>query len=245
MKTVYYETIDSTNEEAKRRFAAGEAEPLLIWANMQTAGKGRNGRSFYSPENTGLYFSVLYPCSSKQMLQDFIFVTTAAAVAVCKSLRKNTGADAGIKWINDVYVGGKKACGILAEATYRGDELGVIVGIGINLSTKDFPKEISDVASGIGDFTKEQLHEMREAILADVGDALCDYFKNPSDHSAIIASYRQMSVVLGKEVSFVRQGENEIHGIAKDILDDGSLLVACEDGEHILNSGEIHLSFYR
>ena len=61
MKTVYYETIDSTNEEAKRRFAAGEAEPLLIWANMQTAGKGRNGRSFYSPENTGLYFSVLYP----------------------------------------------------------------------------------------------------------------------------------------------------------------------------------------
>ena len=245
MKTVYYAEIDSTNEEAKRRFAAGEAEPLLICANMQTAGKGRNGRSFYSPENTGIYFSLLYPCKDSKMLEESIFVTTAAAVAVCSAIRKTTGADAGIKWVNDVYVSGRKVCGILAEAAFRQSgtiqELGIIVGIGINLTTKDFPKEISDVASGIGDFTGDELQEMKEAILNDVGNALCDYFKNPTDHKRILEEYRNLSIVLGKEVSFSRQGESLTRGVAKDVLEDGSLVVVCEDGEHILNSGEIHL----
>ena len=264
MKTVYYAEIDSTNEEARRRFAAGEAEPLLLWANMQTAGKGRNGRSFYSPENTGLYFSLLYPCNNKTVLQDSIFVTTVAAVAVCEALREPAGVDAGIKWVNDVYVGGRKVCGILAEAAFREDALGIIVGIGINLSTHDFPKEIENLAGGVGDYSEDRLAAMKEAILEHVGDELCEFFQTTEENRAaepaeaaggasglsdreafrkrILASYKEMSIVLGKEVSFCKQGEESEHGIAKEILDDGSLVVACADGDHILNSGEIHLA---
>ena len=248
-RSEHIKTIDSTNEELKRRFLQGENAPLLIWADEQTAGKGRNGRSFYSPQNTGIYFSFLYPCRDKEMLGESVFVTTVAAVAVCSALREITGADAGIKWVNDVYVSGRKVCGILAEAVFRREELGIIVGIGINLTTTDFPDEIAGIAAGVGNFDDMQLSVIKERILESVGERLLECFlsaenaaQNPVRRK-IIDEYREMSIVLGKEVSFHKQGDEEQKGIATDILEDGSLVVACEDGEHILNSGEIHLSF--
>lgn len=252
MNVEHINTIDSTNEELKRRFLQGENAPLLIWADEQTAGKGRNGRSFYSPQNTGIYFSFLYPCKDKEMLGESVFVTTVAAVAVCSALREITGADVGIKWVNDVYVSGRKVCGILAEAVFRGEELGIVVGIGINLTTTDFPDEIAGIAAGVGSFDDAQLSVIKKRILESVGERLLEFFlsaenavqnPNSSYRKMIIDEYREMSIVLGKEVSFHKQGDEEQKGIAKDILEDGSLVVACEDGEHILNSGEIHLSF--
>ena len=264
MNVEHINTIDSTNEELRRRFLQGENAPLLIWADEQTAGKGRNGRSFYSPQNTGIYFSFLYPCKDKEMLGESVFVTTVAAVAVCSALREITGADAGIKWVNDVYVNGRKVCGILAEAVFRGEELGIVVGIGINLTTTDFPDEIAGIAAGVGSFDDAQLSVIKKRILESVGERLLEFFlsaENAVQNSVsgtptageertkslyrrkIIDEYREMSIVLGKEVSFHKQGDEEQKGIAKDILEDGSLVVACEDGEHILNSGEIHLSF--
>lgn len=148
-----YESIDSTNEEIKRLAELGAVEGTVAIANEQTAGKGRQGRSFYSPKNTGIYMSLLLRPEGRPT--DALFITTAAAVAVASAIRKVTGEPAGIKWVNDVYIDGKKICGILAEAALD-EKVGikyVVLGIGINVATKDsdFPEEIGGVASSIAE----------------------------------------------------------------------------------------------
>ena len=241
---------DSTNEELKRRFLTGESEPLLLRADEQTAGKGRNGHSFYSPQNTGVYFSLLYPCEDEKILEDTIFVTTLSAVSVCRTLRKSAGADTEIKWINDIYLKSKKVCGILAEAVYRenpagGRKLGIIVGIGINLSTAEFPEDVRQVAGSLGAFSEEELEKLKEAILSAVGAELLYFFEHPKDadfREKIISEYREMSMVIGKKVSFYKDGGAVESGVAKTILDDGSLVVENSEGKiTVLSSGEIHL----
>ena len=242
---IHFQTIDSTNEEAKRRFHNGERETVLISADCQTAGKGRNGRSFYSPMDTGIYFSFIYCDEGRHGLTDMIFVTTAAAVFVCDALIRTTRVNAGIKWVNDVYVEEKKVCGILAEAVFDGDTTGIVVGIGINLSTREFPKEIREIASGVGDFSEEELWEIKSSILQYVGDGLNEFFRNCEDkeyRKEILEAYKKLSVVIGKSVSFYEKGDVLYTGVARDIEEDGSLLVELDSGEtRRLDSGEIHL----
>ena len=142
-----------------------ERKPILFWADEQTAGKGRNNREFFSPKNTGLYFSYLYCVKKPKEIKDRIFVTTAAAVFTAKALRQYAGADAKIKWVNDIYLNEKKVCGILAEALFDEAYTAIIVGIGINLTTVEFPDEIKETASGIGKFSEEKLKELKEQII--------------------------------------------------------------------------------
>ena len=241
----HFRETDSTNEEAKRRFALGDVRQQLLSADYQSAGKGRNGRSFYSPHDTGIYFSFLYPNPENEPLKDMIFVTTAAAVSVCEALREIAGADAGIKWVNDVYVNGRKVCGILAEVAYYNHVPGIIVGIGINLTTKDFPDEIKTTAAGVGEYSEEELKRIKSEILKFVGDGLAEFFENQKNaryRADILNRYKKNSLVIGKKVTFGRITGNEQSGIAKAISEDGSLIVETAEGEVILNSGEIHLS---
>ena len=242
---IHYTTIDSTNEEAKRRFYRGERETLLISADCQTAGKGRNGRSFYSPMDTGIYFSFFFCDEGQRELKDLIFVTTTAAVCVCDALIQTTRVNAGIKWVNDVYVEEKKVCGILAEAVFDGKVTGIIVGIGINLTTRDFPAEIREIASGVGDFSAGELKKIKTSILQYVGDRLSEFFQNcesPEYRKGILEEYKRLSVVIGRRVSFFEKNDVMYSGIAKDIEEDGSLLVELDSGERRrLDSGEIHL----
>lgn len=105
----YFESIDSTNTYCKRLLADGKGGEFLIIANNQTAGRGRQGKTFYSPSETGIYFSlVIRPDTS---LQNAVTATTAASVAVCKAIEKLTDLKPKIKWVNDVYLNGKKVCG--------------------------------------------------------------------------------------------------------------------------------------
>ena len=243
---IHYRSIDSTNEEAKRCFLnRGERKPVLFRADEQTAGKGRNNRAFYSPADTGIYFSYLHSVGKKEEFRDRIFVTTAAAVFVAGALRKYTGADAGIKWVNDIYVDGKKVCGILAEAAVAEDATGIIVGIGINLTTADFPEEIRDIASGIGNFKEEELNSLKQNILNYVGTRLTEFFEkceNADYRASIIEEYRKLSLVIGRKVSYYKQNQEEKSGLASGIEEDGSLLVTLPDGStERLASGEIHL----
>ncbi len=244
-KFIHYETIDSTNEEAKRRFAAGEREPMLIWADAQTKGKGRNGRSFYSPKDTGIYFSYLYADLEKKSIDHLIFVTTAAAVFVADALNRFTDANAKIKWVNDVYVEEKKVCGILAEAAFAEDATGIVVGIGINLTTKDFPDDIKTIASGIGTFEESELNRIKEKILQSVGERFAEFFEcceNKDYRRGILEEYRLISLVIGREVQFQEAGKEMQSAVAEEIEEDGSLLVRLPDGERKkLSSGEIHL----
>jgi BirA family biotin operon repressor/biotin-[acetyl-CoA-carboxylase] ligase len=238
---IHYRSIDSTNEEAKRFFLnRGERKPVLFRADEQTAGKGRNNRAFYSPPDTGIYFSYLHSVGKKEEFRDRIFVTTAAAVFVAGALRKYTGADAGIKWVNDIYVDGKKVCGILAEAAVAEDATGIIVGIGINLTTADFPEEIRDTATSL------KLELGREVNRAELIAAVMrkfefvdGLFEKSGSLEAIAEAYNRICVNAGRQVRVLDQ-KGEYTGQALGIDSSGSLLVKREDGTlRRVRSGEV------
>lgn len=133
----YSPTVDSTNNQCKRLLADGKKGIFLVTADEQSAGRGRQGKSFYSPPMTGIYFSLVI--RPETTLKNAVTATTAASVAVCKAIETLTDVKPKIKWVNDVYIGDKKICGILTEAVTNFEEGivdSVIIGIGINISTK-------------------------------------------------------------------------------------------------------------
>ena len=142
-----FDEIDSTNTEAKRMVADGFKADAILVAHTQTAGRGRMGRSFYSPAQTGAYFSILHTLDTP--LCDAVAITSAASVAVMRAIRTLAGIQTDIKWVNDLYYNGKKICGILTEAVSAGESIHVIVGIGINLDTADFPEELKAIAGSL------------------------------------------------------------------------------------------------
>ena len=150
LELIVLDSIDSTNNEAKRMTANGFRRDALIVANEQTKGRGRLGRDFYSPKNTGVYMTFLFSTNIK--LSSAVSVTTATAVAVVRAIESLTKAKPMIKWVNDVYIGDKKACGILTEAVTdfeTGSVQSIIIGIGINISTEEFPEELGGVATSL------------------------------------------------------------------------------------------------
>lgn len=234
---VSFETLDSTNNEAKRRLAAGGLEPeqvLLITGEEQTAGRGRMGRSFYSPRGTGIYMSFVFASSTS--LSDAVGITGAAAVAVVRAVRRIAGKEAQIKWVNDVFLDGKKICGILTEAMTSlesGRTQQIVVGIGINCSTVDFPGEIAAVA---GSLAGEDVR--RCALCAAVTEELYDFTRHLSCRPWM-EEYRAHSLVLGKEVLCI-QGARSFSAVAEEIDDAGGLVVRCPDGtRQVLCSGEV------
>lgn len=231
-----FDTIDSTNEEAKRQWKVNGQAPHLFVSDAQTAGRGRRGRDFYSPKETGLYMSLLL--QPKTGLEDAIHITTATAVVVAKILKKFTGADVGIKWVNDLYLNSRKVCGILAEAVMEADQTvtpAVVVGIGINLSTEVFPEELKEIA---GSFRQYATGIERNEIVSEIVNGLLDFAKDMKDCS-FVDEYRKMSVVLGKEIRY-NEGDALIRGRALDIDSEGGLMVELPDGTvKVLKTGEI------
>ncbi|MBE6554301.1 MAG: biotin--[acetyl-CoA-carboxylase] ligase [Ruminococcaceae bacterium] len=228
------EECGSTNDEAKKIALDGVVQPVLIVAERQTAGRGRLGRSFYSPARTGLYFSILYPTQAS--LQSAVSVTGAAAVAVMRAIRSTAGKQTAIKWVNDLYLDGKKVCGILTEAlTGIGADARtyLIVGIGVNLTTEHFPTELSEIAGAVGGACPS-----RAELLAEIWRALSRYLNDPSDRSWL-EDYRTHSMVLGRQIEWIR-GEERRQGIAEAITEDGELEVLLSSGEReLLRTGEI------
>lgn len=232
-----FESLDSTNNEAKRQLSAGGLSPeqvLLITAEEQTAGRGRLGRSFYSPFGTGIYMSFVFTASTS--LADAVGITSAAAVAVVRAVKRLTGKVVQIKWVNDVFMDGKKICGILTEAVTslensRAQQ--IVVGIGINCATVDFPGEIGAVAGS--------LHETdvrRCALCAAVTEELYDFIGQLS-RRPWMKEYRAASLVLGKEILCI-QGEHTFSAVAEEIDDTGGLVVRCADGtRQVMHSGEV------
>src|SRR5574344_1418381 len=145
----YFDSIDSTNTEAKRQLNSLQDKKYHLWdekglvAGQQTSGRGRLGRKFYSPENTGIYFSIIY--SSREIINPGI-ITATAAVAVCRAIEKIYNVSAKVKWVNDVFVNNKKVCGILTEGIVNSKTLKIeaaIIGRGINIIfNKNLPEEL-------------------------------------------------------------------------------------------------------
>lgn len=234
-----HKILDSTNVELKRRALDGAPHGLAMLAEEQTNGRGRMGRNFYSPAGTGIYMSVLI--KPKLDGSDAVLITTAASVAVCRGIHKVLGIEPQIKWVNDVYLGDRKICGILTEAI-SDFEMGkidsAIVGIGINYRTEDFPDELKDRA---GCLTAEG-HVPRNKLVAAVLNEFWNIYENITERE-FMEEYRRRSNVIGKEVRFLEKNE-WYQGKALDIDDDGGLVVecVCDTGEkvkRVLHTGEI------
>ena len=229
-----FESIDSTNAEAKR-VADKTPGPLLILAEQQTAGRGRLGRSFYSPPGTGLYMSLMYHPDTS--LSENLSVTAAAAVAVVRAIEKLTDMKPQIKWVNDIFINGKKVCGILTEAVTdfeSGTDISVIVGIGINVTTESFPPEVGETAASIGVSRLD-----RNRLASEVAAELLRLIKNLGDRS-FMEDYRQHSMVIGREITYIKNGISH-SATAISIDDDGGLKVSGDQGITVLNTGEITL----
>lgn len=228
-----FDEIDSTNLQAERMIK-GEADGrFAIIADKQTDGRGRQGKSFYSPGGTGIYLTAAVEIDVQ--LNEAVTVTSAAAVAVAEALAK-FGAKPEIKWVNDIYIGDRKACGILTKAVrgYSG-RLWVIIGVGVNVTTEDFPDDIKDTAVSVGGDVDRNL--LAAEILSNIFAVTSDL----SDRS-YMERYRELSNVIGREIYFVRNGEKtEARAIGID--DDGGLTVETRDGTETLTSGEITVRF--
>lgn len=231
-----FDCIDSTNDEAKRQWKETKTAPAIYVSDEQTAGRGRRGRSFYSPGGTGIYMSLLLQPESG--LEDAVHITTATAVVVAKVLKQYLGAEVGIKWVNDLYFKGKKVCGILTEAVMEANPTempAVVVGIGINLSTEVFPEELQEIAGGFG--ATANVVERNE-LVARIANGLLDFAKDLKDCS-FVDEYREMSIVLGKEIRY-NDGDVLIRARALDIDSEGGLMVELADGSvKVLKTGEI------
>lgn len=235
----YFDTIDSTNTAVKKLAETGAAEGLVIISAEQTAGKGRRGRSFYSPQGSGLYMSLLLrPTLSPEKS---LYITSAAAAAVAETLENISGEAAGIKWVNDIYMRERKVCGILAEAGIKAGRVDYIVlGIGVNLLPPQggFPEEIRDVAGAA--YIEGDAEELRARTAAGIIDRFTGYYRTLAE-KPFMEEYRRRSILTGQRVNVYRiiDGEPESATVL-GIDNDFGLVVRYDDGrEETLGSGEV------
>lgn len=220
--------VDSTNLRLKEGFRAGEiAPPCLLIADGQTAGRGRLGRRFVSPPGTGLYMSLLasWPPGAESGQ-----ITLLAAVAVCRAIEELTGLSPRIKWVNDLFLRGKKVCGILAEGLGEA----VVVGVGVNLLTPPggFPPEAGPAGAldaGVDRF----------ALAGRIARYLLEGLERPGD-PALLEAYRLRMPLVGRTVLYTEQGQQKAARVL-GVAPDGGLIVESETGERVLRTGEVTL----
>ena len=282
---IYKESIDSTNLEARRilescrtgenndsgsddSLAADTAsfsakKPFIVVAREQTAGRGRQGKSFFSPGGSGIYMTIALPTGD--IPSGAVTLTCRVGIAVSKAIDAEFRCRTGIKWVNDIFLSGRKICGILCEAI-RGEDgtpSHILIGIGINISTEEFPDDIKDsagsVLSAVGVFRRssgkgtplpdENVHpegntqhmtkEFVQAFSMRIYDSVIKHIEPSYDP---IADYKDRSVVLGHDVTFFENGvAHSAHAV--DIDASGGLVVRLTDSDEIktLSSGEISL----
>ena len=238
-RTVYFDTTDSTNIQARRLAEAHAPHGTLVVSDRQDGGKGRRGRSWASPSGVGIWMSlILRPeiaPSSASML------TLAAALAVREGIQEETGLSPLIKWPNDLVLNGKKICGILTEMSTELMEIQyVITGIGINVNQREFPSEIRDTATSLSLEVGRCFR--RSSLIAAILKAFeKDYaaFLKTGDLSLLLEEYNACLVNRGKEVCIL-DPSGEYRAVAEGIDESGSLLVTLPDGtRREIISGEV------
>ncbi|HFI0054100.1 TPA: bifunctional biotin--[acetyl-CoA-carboxylase] ligase/biotin operon repressor BirA [Streptococcus suis] len=226
---------DSTQLDAKQGIEAGHTSPALYLAPYQNKAKGRFGRPFYASKSGGIYMSLRL--SPNVPFLEFKPYTILAAAAVVKALQSLCDLDIQIKWVNDIYLGQKKVAGILTEAISSMENqrvTDVIIGVGINVHIDDFPKELRQSAGNLFDdhppFTRNQL-------ITAIWKAFLE-----TDDKELIALYKEKSLVVGQQVSFV-ENQVEFKGTAIAVTDTGNLVIQLDNGKaKIISSGEISLT---
>lgn len=237
------EEVTSTNTLLKEKAAAGAREGTVIIANSQTGGKGRLGRSFFSPLNTGLYISVLLRPADIPP-QRALKITTMAAVAACRAIDAVLPDQIRpqIKWVNDIFLRGKKVVGILTEASVsmeNGNLEYAVLGIGFNVYEPEggFPEELRNIAGAV---LPKRVPDAKNRIAAEFLRCFFEVYRAP-DHLGYEAEYKARSLVLGKTVDVIPTGGGATRRAkVLDITEDCNLLVEYDDGSQaVLSSGEV------
>lgn len=236
-------SVGSTNALMRELAQQGAREGTLVAASHQTCGSGRRGRRFFSPPDTGLYMSILLRPSFS--VGESVRITSAAAAAVCMALEEVCGAEARIKWVNDVYIGGKKAAGILTEASF-GLENGAleyaVVGIGVNVYEPEggFPEELRDIAGAV---LEKPQPDMRNRLCAAITRKFTEIYRQLPD-SGYMSEYRKRLMWRGEEILIMSGADGAVTKPAVMLGTDDmcGLLVRYEDGsEGVVSSGEISI----
>ena len=235
------DSVTSTNTVLKAIAEQGGAEGMVLIAQQQTQGKGRLGRTFLSPKGTGLYISILL--RPKFSAEESLCVTTAAAVAVAEAIDSVTGKHAMIKWVNDVYLKGRKVCGILTEASVDFENSGLnyaIVGIGVNVQEPPggFAPEIRDVAGAL--YKEEVPAGVRTQLAAEILNRFFGFYDHLTQRTFMDA-YRERSLLTGMEVTFA-QGDTVKEGLVLGVDDEARLQVRLPNGEEkLFSAGEVNI----
>ena len=240
MDIFVYESVTSTNDLAKEYAKNNPQKEATIIALNQTAGRGRMGRSFFSPDGTGLYMSIVLRPSYTPEVSSLL--TSAAAVATAIAIERICNKRTYIKWINDIFLDRKKVCGILCEAAFSDDTSKidyVIVGIGINIQDpKDgFPEEIKDIATSI--FGKDSHPENTyELLSANIINTLYEY-ASKLDERIFLTEYKNRLFMLGEEITVISPTET-YNAIAIDIDNNAHLIIKTNDNtKKAISAGEI------
>ncbi len=237
-KYLFFEVVDSTNLLAKNMAAKGEAEGTVIAADYQTKGRGRLGRKWFSPKGKNLYFSVILrpPVSAALVPQ----LTMLSSVAVCEALR-DMGVDALIKWPNDVFVKGRKICGILNEMEIKGGKVDfVILGIGLNVNVKedDFPSDLRNIATSL---SIELGYEVsRREVFVRILELLDKWYVRflKGERKELFYFWREHNYTLGKRVLV----DGKLEGFAIGVTPYGELLIRSDDGEVVkVSAGDVDI----
>lgn len=239
LEIVVLPTVASTNTWIKEKANLGLKEGYILIANEQTNGRGRRGRDFFSPSETGIYMSLLLRPKNYSAGQA-VRLTTMAAVAMCEAIETVSGEAAGIKWVNDIYMRGKKVCGILTEASFD-LESGLleyaVLGVGVNVYCpgEGFPKQLRQIAGSVLHTTME---DAKNRLAGTFLNCFMKYYtcENPAGY---IKQYQNRNLAVGKQV-MVLSGDKTARAFAYGVDEECRLLVEYEDGrKESLSYGEI------
>ena len=242
LRVEYEPRVTGTNALLRERAAAGEPEGLVLLAGSQEAGRGRSGRSFFSPPDTGLYLSLLL--RPGLVAEQAPMLTVLAAVAAARAAEELCGQEIRIKWVNDLLCGGRKVCGILTEAALSLETGGLdyaVLGLGFNLSSPEngWPEELRDIAGSL--FPEKAPVGSRAALAASFLGKFWPLYRH-FDPDAFLPEYRRRQAVLGRWVEILAPGQASRRGRALDVDGQGRLLVQYADGSRgALYGGEVRI----
>ncbi|MDR2569386.1 MAG: biotin--[acetyl-CoA-carboxylase] ligase [Oscillospiraceae bacterium] len=241
-----YPLLESTNKTAKEMAVSGAEHSTVIIADCQTAGRGRYGRSFFSPSSHGIYMSlILRP--ERLSFSTPTLVTAFAAVSVCMAIEAISDKSPQIKWVNDVFLDKRKVCGILTEAVTdyeSGNAEWIVVGIGINFSTplEDFPEELRHSAGAV--FNADNIQATRNHLIAEIINRMLTNGFRYSE-ADMLDEYRKRLMMLGKRI-LVSDAQEPYEALAVDIDNNGCLIIKKDNGElKSISSGEIYVTVRR
>ncbi len=236
---LHFDSLESTNAEAINQVKRGAGEGFCVVANQQTAGRGRHGRIWISEKDAGLYFSiVLQPKIETKFLP---LITLMTAIAVSDALENLYALKSDIKWANDIHIKGKKICGILAEMTEANKTISIIVGIGINLTSSNFPAEIADIATSIEAETNK-IADKAELLnsLTRFINYFYDVLQSENGAKKIVEEWTKRSTYAFNKAVRATLANEVILGITDGLTETGALRVKTDSGKlKIIQAGDV------